>query len=102
MPPSTRSPIIPGIRAAAQRNPPLAAAMPTPALRDAVRRHITYSLGVPPEGLTPRELLHAVALAIRDRLVDGELATERRYRVADAKRLYYLSMEFLIGRSLTN
>ena len=34
--------------------------------------------------------------------MDGLLATESRYLEEDAKRLYYLSIEFLIGRSLTN
>jgi starch phosphorylase len=44
----------------------------------------------------------AVSLAVRDTLVDRLLQTEKRYQAADAKRLYYLSMEFLIGRSLGN
>jgi starch phosphorylase len=43
-----------------------------------------------------------VSLAIRNRLIDQMLATEERCRQTDAKRLYYLSMEFLIGRSLSN
>jgi starch phosphorylase len=67
-----------------------------------VQRHITYSLGATVEELSPREKFQAVALAVRDRLVDRLLETERRYQRADAKRLYYLSMEFLIGRSLNN
>ncbi|MFL5342917.1 MAG: glycogen/starch/alpha-glucan phosphorylase [Gemmataceae bacterium] len=76
--------------------------MPATDLRDAVRRHIVYSLGAAPDHQAPRELLNAAALAVRDRMVDRLLDTEGRYRRADAKRLYYLSMEFLIGRSLTN
>src|SRR6266542_2109562 len=71
-------------------------------LRQAVLRHVTYSLAATPDQLTPREAFRAVALTIRDRMVDGLLATEKRYRKADAKRLYYLSLEFLIGRSLVN
>src|SRR6516164_3930601 len=68
----------------------------------AVRRHIEYSLGVAPDHQAPRQLLNAVALSARDRMVERMLDTEGCYRRADAKRLYYLSMEFLIGRSLTN
>src|SRR5262245_56411160 len=71
-------------------------------LRQAVLRHITYSLGVTPDQLSAPEAFRAVSLAVRDRLVEARLATEERYRRAGAKRLYYLSLEFLIGRSLVN
>jgi starch phosphorylase len=70
--------------------------------RQDVLRHVTYSLGTTIEQLPPRALCRAVALAVRDRLVEKRLETEQRYRKADAKRLYYLSLEFLIGRSLDN
>jgi starch phosphorylase len=81
--------------------------MPTTAadpasLREAVLHHLTYSLGATAEELSPRQAFRAAALAVRDRAVEGRLATERRYRRAGAKRLYYLSLEFLIGRSLHN
>jgi starch phosphorylase len=72
------------------------------AFRQAILRHITYSLGTSADQLTPREAFHAVALAVRDRMIEQRLATEERHRKADAKRLYYLSLEFLIGRSLHN
>lgn len=70
--------------------------------RRALLHHVKYSLGSTIEELSPREVFRAVALAIRDRMVDHLLETERRYQAANAKRLYYLSMEFLIGRSLRN
>ena len=80
--------------------------MPSHADRDhlhqAVLRHVTFSLGAPVDALSPRERFLAVALAVRDRMIERQLQTEHRYRAADAKRLYYLSMEFLIGRSLLN
>ncbi len=71
-------------------------------LQQAIRSHIRYSLGKTGEGLSPAEVFHAVALAVRDRLVDRMLTTESRYRAAKAKRLYYLSIEYLVGRSLGN
>jgi starch phosphorylase len=70
--------------------------------RQAIQRHVTYSLGTTPDQLPPRALFRAVALAVRDTLIEKRLETEQRYRKADAKRLYYLSLEFLIGRSLDN
>ncbi len=71
-------------------------------LKDALLRHVRYSLGSIPEALTPGEMFRALALATRDLMLDGMLASEERYARADAKRVYYLSMEFLIGRSLIN
>jgi starch phosphorylase len=72
------------------------------AFEEEVRRHLRYSLGKGWEHLSKRDLFMAIALATRDLMVDGMLATVERYSKADAKRLYYLSMEFLIGRSLAN
>jgi len=46
------------------------------------------------------DLFRALALAIREHLMEGLFRTQDRYEAADAKRLYYLSLEFLIGRSL--
>ena len=70
--------------------------------RQAFLRHVTYILGETVERLSPAEALRASALAVRDRMLERLLATERRYRKEGAKRLYYLSLEFLIGRSLGN
>jgi len=67
-----------------------------------VSRHARYSLGKKWTDLSERDRFLAAALAVRDRLVDRMLETEDRYRDADAKRLYYLSLEFLMGRSLGN
>ncbi len=71
-------------------------------LHQAVLRHVAFSLGATVDALSPRERFLALALAVRDRMIERLLQTESRYRQTDAKRLYYLSMEFLIGRSLVN
>src|SRR5260370_15208230 len=71
-------------------------------LKQALEHHVTYSLGTTVDRLSARERFLAVALAMRDRMIDGLLETERRVEQADCKRLYYLSMEFLLGRSLRN
>ena len=67
---------------------------------DAICHHVRYSLGKAWQSLSQRDLFVAVALAVRDRMVDKMFETAARYRKADAKRLYYVSMEFLIGRLL--
>jgi glycogen phosphorylase len=71
-------------------------------LQESINYHIRYSLGKERHNLLPRDMFQAVALAVRDRLMDKMLKTEQRYERADAKRLYYLSIEFLMGRSLGN
>jgi glycogen phosphorylase len=69
-------------------------------LQEAILRHVRYTLVRPTSGLNPADYLKPVSLAIRDRIVDRMLETDSRFRHKDAKRLYYLSMEFLMGRSL--
>src|SRR6516165_683350 len=65
-------------------------------------RHVTFALGESVDCLSAREAFRAVALVVRDRMVAKQIATLHRYRSAGAKRLYYLSLEFLIGRSLVS
>ena len=71
-------------------------------LRQSIRQHIRYTLAKPAVNLSARELLKPVSLAIRDCVIDRLLETEQRYHDQDVKRLYYLSMEFLMGRWLSD
>ncbi len=72
------------------------------AIEESIRRHVKYSLAKPWNDLSSSDLLAAVALSVRDRLVEQMLETEGRYQREDSKRLSYISIEFLIGKSLTN
>ncbi|HZD31089.1 MAG TPA: hypothetical protein VE779_05435, partial [Candidatus Angelobacter sp.] len=65
-------------------------------LREAILNHVQYTLVRPTTGLKPVDYLKPLSLAIRDRIVDRMLATESKFHHKDAKRLYYLSMEFLM------
>src|SRR5229473_1599148 len=71
-------------------------------LRQSILRHIRYTLARPVADATPQEFFKPVSLAIRDYVVDRLLATEQRYEDQDVKRLYYLSLEFLMGRWLSD
>ncbi len=71
-------------------------------LRRSVAHALLYSGGRYPDVATQQDWYHAVASAVRDRLVERWRETTLRWRAADAKRIYYLSMEFLIGRTLSN
>ena len=70
--------------------------------QEAVRRHLKYSTAKSLERAGRYDWLQAVSLAVREFMIDGMLATEERCRKSDAKRLYYLSIEFLMGRTLGN
>jgi starch phosphorylase len=70
------------------------------ALTALTRRLVHSWLGKQWNEATPRDLFAALALACREPLMDRWFATQERLRAADAKRAYYLSIEFLIGRSL--
>jgi starch phosphorylase len=73
---------------------------PGEVLREAILRHVRYTLVRPISELKAADYLKPVSLAIRDRIVDRMLETESRYRHKGSKKLYYLSMEFLLGRML--
>ena len=51
---------------------------------------------------TPNELFRAAAATLRPIIVNGLIRTAERFQAANAKAVYYLSMEFLLGRSLSN
>ena len=65
-------------------------------------RHLTFDHVVPIKAATPRDRFDAAAHAVRDILSQRWIKTERTYQEKNAKRVYYLSMEFLIGRALAN
>jgi glycogen phosphorylase len=71
-------------------------------IQEAIRLHAKYTLAKRWNDMTRRDVFLATAMAVRDCLIDGILETEERYQHADAKNLYYLSMEFLVGRLLGN
>jgi len=69
-------------------------------LRDAVLRHLTFSLGKDRDHASLYDWRVALSLAIRDRIVAPWFAATRRTYAEARKRVYYLSLEFLIGRLL--
>src|SRR3974390_1707743 len=65
-------------------------------------RHLCFDRVINPRVATARERFEAFSHSIRDVLAQRWELTRSTYEEANAKRVYYLSMEFLIGRSLTN
>jgi glycogen phosphorylase len=65
-------------------------------------RHLQLSLGKDKYSATAYDRYLAVAYAVRDRLIERWIQTQHTYYRQDVKRIYYLSMEFLMGRTLGN
>src|SRR4030095_248336 len=65
-------------------------------------RHLTFDRVVPVEAATPRDKFEAVARSVRDLLSQRWLDTEKTYNERNVKRVYYVSLEFLMGRALAN
>src|SRR5215469_17203082 len=65
-------------------------------------RHLLFDNVIDPAAASPRNRFEAIARSVRDVLSQRWVLTEKTYETRNAKRLYYLSMEFLIGRSLAN
>ncbi len=72
------------------------------AFKKAFTDHIHHTLARDEHTVTQHEKFLAVAYAVRDRLIDRWIKTQETYYHRDVKRVYYLSLEFLIGRTLGN
>ncbi|MBR9912243.1 MAG: glycogen/starch/alpha-glucan phosphorylase [Gammaproteobacteria bacterium] len=71
-------------------------------ISDDLRRHFELTLGRDEVGESHHYLYKALAMTVRDRLVEQWRNTRERYRSEEPKRINYLSLEFLMGRSLNN
>jgi starch phosphorylase len=69
-------------------------------LRQLVLEKLAHRLGKEVASATPRDWFFATAFAVRDHIADCWIASRRRTQDMEAKRVYYLSVEFLIGRLL--
>ena len=80
----------------------MAGKAPTPSqdFRHVLLQHLTYTMGKDPEHAQFFDWRMALSHAVRDRIVDHWVASTRKTYEQDGKRVYYLSMEFLIGRLL--
>jgi len=74
--------------------------MDATAFKRAVLDHLLYTCAKELKNASPADFYQALAHTVRDRLVHRWLATQRTYEERDVKRAYYLSSEFLTGRSL--
>ena len=71
-------------------------------LKRAIANKLLFTVGKDPEAAQPVDWLHAAAYAVRDQLVQRWVSTTRAKSAQDVKHVYYLSMEFLMGRTFSN
>jgi glycogen phosphorylase len=71
-------------------------------IKQALQNHLIFSSFKTNEAATARDWYDTAAYTVRDHVVQRWLKTAAAYQEKDPKRLYYLSLEFLIGRMLTN
>ena len=74
--------------------------MDAPGIIEAFAHRMMYSIAKDRNTATDYDIYRALALAVRDRLMERWFKTQNTYYVRDAKRVYYLSLEFLMGRAL--
>ncbi len=72
------------------------------ALKHSIAYKLMFTLGKDPVIANKHEWLNATLLAVRDRMVERWLRSNRAQRSQDVRQVYYLSMEFLVGRTLSN
>ena len=65
-------------------------------------RHLVFDRAIDTKVASARERFEAFSRSVRDVLAERWVLTNKTYEGQNAKRIYYLSMEFLIGRSLAN
>ncbi len=73
-----------------------------PSIRQALVDSLTYSVGKDKFTATDRDWFSTAAYVVRDQMIDRWMETMRSYYDNNVKRVYYFSMEFLMGRTLMN
>ncbi len=77
-------------------------AMTKEAILASLKHHLIHSNSKYLPNATTRDWFQTTAYAVRDRMVERWMETMQRYYEQDSKRIYYLSLEFLVGRTLSN
>ncbi|NWJ39923.1 MAG: glycogen/starch/alpha-glucan phosphorylase [Geothrix sp.] len=81
---------------------PRAGGMHVPEIIDAFAHRMMYSIAKDSHTASDFDVYQGLAFAVRDRLMERWFGTQSAYYRQDAKRVYYLSLEFLMGRALLN
>jgi starch phosphorylase len=83
-------------------NPNATSDTPTDVLRSLIQRHLVSTLARHTASATPRDWWVATALAVRDTIHERMIATQAVHNAKNVRRIYYFSLEYLIGRLFGN
>jgi len=72
------------------------------AIRELISYHLSYSVAKAPVTVNERDWFNILAHSLRDYLTERWMETTKRHYEQDTRRVYYMSMEFLMGRALNN
>lgn len=70
--------------------------------QESIKKHLLYTMAKDQYSATNLDLFKSISLSVKDQLVKRWIRTQQTYYEVDAKRVYYLSLEFLMGRALGN
>tara|TARA_B110000037_G_scaffold215711_1_gene273539 strand:- start:488 stop:2974 length:2487 start_codon:yes stop_codon:yes gene_type:complete len=71
-------------------------------MKQSILNHLKYTLAHDESSATQRDWWLCLSLAVRDRLLDNMIATQTKHHAVNTRRTYYLSLEYLMGRLLSN
>lgn len=71
-------------------------------VKESILYHLRYTLALPPRHASKRDWWLCLSLAVRDRIIDNMVETQSKHSRDNVRRVYYLSMEYLMGRMLIN
>ena len=99
---SPADPVPPAESIPSIRNPHASGDNPTDIFRSLIQRHLVSTLARYPASATPRDWWVATALAVRDTIHERMIATQAVHNAQNARRIYYFSLEYLMGRLFGN
>jgi glycogen phosphorylase len=99
--PSSTAPFTPGEVASAIHNPNTSSE-PVEVLRSLIQRHLVSTLARHAASATPRDWWVATVLAVRDTIHERMIATQAVHNAQNVRRIYYFSLEYLMGRLFGN
>ena len=99
---SSKAPFALGESVPAMHNPHASADSPTEVMRSLILRHLVSTLARHTASATPRDWWVATALAVRDTIHERMIATQAEHNAQNARRVYYFSLEYLMGRLFGN
>src|SRR4051812_33574817 len=96
------APFSPALLTNAIHSPHASTDTPVEVLRSLIERHLVSTLARHPSSATPRDWWVATALAVRDTIHERMIATQAVHNAENVRRIYYFSLEYLMGRLMGN